>query len=268
MNIKLITFCGVDYDLPLLPHFIQHYYALGIDDIAITLQSSDNQANIKQATHICKSFGIDPYDIWIGEYTSQKMHDRRLEAAQRLNPDWIIHADIDEFHEWPDKPENILASTECNAVQGVFVDRVSEDGRISLVDPEANIQNQFPICGNLMKEWFHGMWSPPTGLVKMMAYRPNIGISRGGHVATGKSAKYILGSDLSSFSDIHTTERKKNTPYKVHHFKWQGDVIDKLKKRIEVYKRYDYGWWEQSQNFLNYLESNNGIINVNCLEKI
>ena len=31
MKIQLITFCGVDYDLPLLPHFIKHYYAMGIE---------------------------------------------------------------------------------------------------------------------------------------------------------------------------------------------------------------------------------------------
>ena len=268
MNIKLITFCGTDYDHKILPSFIKHYYDLGIEDILITLQSNEKGDKIEEARHVCSSFGIEPYDIWVGEYTSQEMHERRLATIEHTNPDWIIHADIDELHEWPDDPLKILEETKANAVQGVFVDRVSENGEMLEIDDSYCIKKQFPIKCNLMSKWFYGSWAPTTGLVKMMAYKQGLDISRGGHVAESLEAKYIQDIDLSSYADIRTTRRKKSSPYKVHHFKWHKDTIEKLKRRVRVYKEKDYGWWRQSQNFLDYLDKNNGKIDINNLETI
>ena len=268
MKLRLITFCGTDYDHKILPSFIKHYYNLGVEDILITLQSNEDGKNIEEAKHVCKSFGIEPYDLWIGEYTSQEMYERRLDAIEYSNPDWVIHADIDELHEWPEDLIETLRATKANAVQGVFVDWVSANGDLCDIQSDVCIKEQFPINCNLMQKWIFGKWSPPTGLVKMMAYKPGLDVSRGGHVANSPKTKYIDGRDLSGYPDIYTTSRKVETKYKVHHFKWHKETVDKLKRRVRVYKEKDYGWWRQSQNFLDYLDRNNGKINIEGLELI
>ena len=56
MKLRLITFCGTDYDHKILPSFIKHYYNLGVEDILITLQSNEDGKNIEEAKHVCKSF--------------------------------------------------------------------------------------------------------------------------------------------------------------------------------------------------------------------
>ncbi|MAF24912.1 hypothetical protein CL634_04985 [bacterium] len=268
MKATLITFCGVEYDLPLLVHFIKHYRRLGIIDIAIILQSSIDGPHLSEAIAICYDHGIEPYELWIGEYTSQEMYERRMGAIQDLNPDWVIHADIDEFHEYPSSIMRLITSKKYNAIQGVFVDRVSSDGSIIHIDSEKDIQEQFPIKCNFMKKWYYGQYSPPTGTVKMMAYRPHLNVSRGGHAVDGGGVIYSMGYDLSACLDIKTSERKRSTPYKIHHFKWHGNILDKLKNRIKVYKKHGYAWWETSQNTINYFERNDGVINTDELEKI
>ena len=230
---------------------------------------------IQHASNICFKFGISVTYVWIGEYTSEAMHKLRNRLINKhiASKNWIIHADADEFHFYPKPLTDLLLDCEdqgITAVQGVFTDRIDSQGRLKPITDSESIYKQFPTLANLNNLWYISRrHAPATGVVKMMAYKKGLITNRGGHIIKHTSRnlpiKYALGIDLAKHQDILQTPFRENCLYQVHHFKWHKGVINKLQRRVKIYKQIGYKWWVNSQHLINSID-NEGRIPIKVID--
>ena len=278
-KVFLVSVLGLDFDLPLLPHFLEHYLKLGI-------KPENYENNLRKAQKVLEKYDIQSSDLWLEEYESVEKWSRvdRLLSENTSADDWIIHPDFDEFHQYPDSLEKVLFDFEkrgINAAQGVLVDRVAPGGIIAKVKDGINIFDQFPIKTNFAKLLY-------ISGVKLMIYRANMRANNGSgqiHNKCKKVVNYPYGRNsldkfnfvknlVGDFDDLNRVfvegEYESNIDswkkleddfgFLVHHFKWTGQVIEKLEQRVETYKRLNRAQWFQSQNFLDYFRKNNKIL--------
>ena len=287
-KIFLTSVLGLDFDLPLLKHFLEHYISLGIkpENFLLVLNCFKNINNLKEAAKILKDYGIKPRDIWTSEYESVEKWNRinRLLEQNVNENDWVIHPDFDEFHVYPKDLNSIVGDFEkdgINAVQGVLIDRVADDGKIIEVQDDQTVWEQFPVKTSFSK-LLH------ISGVKLMMYRGHLRANNGSgqiHNSCKKNVKYPYGNkSLHEYDSIKILvgdfgdRRRKFEPgefiknkdlwekyekdcgFVVHHFKWTGMIIEKLSQRVETYKRLNRAQWSQSQSFLDYYSKNNKIL--------
>jgi hypothetical protein len=240
--IRLISCVGVETELALLGHFIAHYRDLGIapERMHMILNTTDPASvNLQRARALLAEAGTAPAREWIGPYTSDAMWaERRALQADIADPsDWIISADIDEFHEYPAPlPQFLKACAEraVTAVQGVFIDRLAPDGWLAPVKLDEPLAEQFPVEADVIcsigRTGQHHNW---FGTVKMMAFRGELFPSRGGHgLLEGARARYLYGVPLGRFRRIAKPGFRFAVPTRVHHYKWTETLPATLERRL------------------------------------
>jgi len=210
----------------------------------IILQAAQDKAQeIEQAVTILSKHDIRPAEIWVAPYTSATMWEKRREVQQKMAKpeDWIISADVDELHEFPDDLPKFLTYCEkkgVNCVQGVFIDRLSTDGQLAPIIDAPPLWEQFPVQADVictirrkdMKGW-------ENGTVNIMACRGNVFPNRGGHepLKNGTPIKYLFGRlQLAKYSGITKPDIRFSFPLRVHHFKWNQSLMTSLKKRLST----------------------------------
>jgi len=243
-EIKLITCAGVEYDLALLPHFITYYKGLGISTqhMHIILQAAEaNSPEMEKALAVLKQFEITPAEVWIAPYTSATMWEKRREIQQRVakKEDWVISADVDEFHEFPDELKVFLDYCNkkgINCVQGVFIDRLTPDGTLAPIKESPPLWEQFPVQADVIctiRQEDEKGWE--NGTVNIMACKGDLLPERGGHfpLSNGKPIKYTFGNrQLAKFNGIKGASMRFKIPLRVHHFKWNKALLTSLQKRL------------------------------------
>lgn len=282
-NVYLATCFSLDFDICLLDHFISYYKSLGIkkENFLLVLNCFKGYDNLDKGLRILKRHGIFPGDIWCQEYESHEKWSRvhRLISKYANSESWIIHPDADEFFQFPYSLSQVLPALDnagINAVQGFLIDRLSKNGKIKDVD-SSNISDQFPVKANLAN--LIGL----TG-VKLMAYKGHMRANNGSgqiHNQCKDHVAYVHGTNES----LHKTDLcikilgewapEKSIPYDpekfnesvyqtlemrygflVHHFKWHGQVLDKLEQRLETYQRLGRPQSVQSLKLLNHYKEN------------
>ncbi|MEM7721275.1 MAG: glycosyltransferase family 2 protein [Pseudomonadota bacterium] len=240
----LFTCVGVAYDLPLLPHFIRHYVALGVapDRMHIILNSAEaDDPNIEAAREIADSFGVRHVETWIEPYTSDRMWEKRreMQARHATSADWVINADVDEFHEYPLPLHEFLTACDAmgvNAVSGVFIDRLTADGRLVDVAPAPTIFEQFPIRAEVTYSLFgSGEFHGLGGTMKLMAMRGMIMPRRGGHGPMHHpNIVHLYGEKLDEFVFLMQPAQRFRVPTRAHHVHWTASLRDRLQKRLDT----------------------------------
>jgi len=243
-EIRLITYAGVEHDLALLPHFIDYYKSLGIkaQNMHFILQATKTDIpEMDSALAILNQYDITPTEIWIAPYTSATMWEKRREIQQKVanDDDWVISADVDEFHEFPDELHTFLAYCNkkgINCIQGVFIDRLTADGTLAPIKDSPPLWEQFPVQADVIctiRQEEQKGWE--TGTVNIMACKGYLLPKIGGHspISNGKPVKYIFGSSqLVYFNGIKNSSTRFMIPLRVHHFKWNKALMTSLKKRM------------------------------------
>lgn len=243
---------GVDYSPALIPHFLRHYRDLGIPAERFLLVLNTARFRIRPmraARAAVAQAGVPGAVIWRGPYTSEvKQAKVRALLDRHVAPeDWIVHADADEFQEYPAPLPEFLRSVEAegaNVVSGVLLDRLAEDGRLRAVAPSPSPFEQFPVVGRVGPRVLALTTDDGGDKRKLMAYRGNLRANRG----SGDIAEEMAADARPS--------RREGV---IHHFKWTDDVLDRLRRRVRTYRRKGYGWWTQSQRFLDYYEEHGRI---------
>jgi len=278
MDKVFLTSCiGLDYDLCLLEHFINHYLDMGIrhQNFLLVLNTFKDQDNkIKESEEILLKYGIKPVDIWRGEYESEEKWARiNAVLTKRVTKnDWVVHPDADEFQVYPKNLNTLITDFESlgiNATQGFLIDRISADLTVKDVDRDITnkIWHQYPVNANL---------APLIGLkgVKLMIYRGNMRANNGSgeindsckhfvnypYGSTGlqnfEITKRIMNIDnkdeFMKFDDNSMNELRSFHNFFTYHFKWNGDVMPKLEQRIETYKRLNRPQLFQSVKFIEH----------------
>lgn len=240
---RLISCIGVQSDLAVLPHFLRHYVDLGIapDRMHLVLQSSEpDDPGLDAARDILSAFGVAPHEVWVAPYTSDAMWEKRREVQLAVSEeeDWILSADSDEFHEYPEPLAAFLGRCDrmgITCTQGVFIDRLAPGGALAPIRDAPAISEQFPILADVIASiGGTGTHFNRYGTVKLMAMRAHVLPSRGGHHPLGGQAGivHLFGQPLADFARIDRPAFRFRVPLRVHHFHWSASLPASLRRRI------------------------------------
>ena len=247
--IALFCTIGVDKDitnLSIVSHFLNFYTRQGINDFYFILQSNSNcPARIQETKSLLQEFKINEKFIWKGGYTAPLLNKYMQQAVNSYNKnDWIILADIDEFHNFPVRAKQFLSDCNkegINCVKGHLIDKVAEKGELKLIQKEPRIDRQFPHAADLTKK-----------------------------IALGNTGKIVaLKQPLAAGNGHHAiVKKKRNAQYSnqiidVHHFKWDSLVLKRLQKRYRYYVTKKIKWYRESERVSSYLIKHGRILEDN-----
>ncbi|WP_196778045.1 glycosyltransferase family 2 protein [Lentzea aerocolonigenes] len=248
MTVRLASVVGGDVSL--LPHTLAHYSALGVETFHIVRHAADRQdPALGRSASVMADFGLEFDSVHIGPW-DEDLNAKLIRGLMLRHPDdWWVVADLDEFHVYDRALADVVELCEKNGydyVTGAFLDRVSEDGRLTAVEPveRRSLWDQYPMAGLLTHSLLKGRTT------KVTIARGCVELDYGQHRAwTGQAAPI---EDLCA---------------QVHHFKWTASVRDRLEERAEAYSS---GKWKllhnsvvgESEAFLQYLGDHDGRIDV------
>lgn len=196
-----------------------------------------------RARRMLYELGIDVQDIWIGEYESREKQARVRKVLDKfVKPDdWVVHSDADEFHGITQDLDSLVNEFDqkgINAVQGPLIDRISASGALKDIELDSPVWEQFPVECNVGGKILGLAKREKSELKnKMLMYK---GYLRANH-GSGKISREFDDKAHYFRSDI-----------KIHHFKWTADVLERLHRRVRIYKKIKYDWWTESQKFITY----------------
>lgn len=241
----LISCIGVETDLDLLPHYLDHYLGLGVrpERMHLILNAPDTASpGLQAACAILASRGVERWELWKAPYTSAAMWEKRREfqAREAAPDDWVISADVDELHEYPASLHDFLKYCDAGGftcVQGPFIDRLAPMGALARVRAEPGLFEQFPVAAEVI--WSlagRGKFHDLNGTVKLMAMKGRIPPSLGGHsVLRGAAgARYASGVGMGGDPRMERPAFRFACPLKVHHFHWTKSLPERLRRRIDT----------------------------------
>ena len=208
------------FDTPdLLPFFCEHYVRLGVDKILVAARTSAD------LSELVSRFGDKVIVRYFHKhmfYEHRKMYgEEQMLRDQKLDPDdWVMHLDLDEFHQYPANLRDICAIADAQhiwAIRGTLLDRIRPDGVMVPIDPNTPIDQQFTHTAWLTKHMVRDI------ACKIMLARRKVKIMGGRHrVANAKAARWPVGF---------------HEQYLVHHFRWHGNLVERLLDRRKSKKR-------------------------------
>lgn len=267
MKPLLITCVGVRHDLALLPHWVRHYLDLGIrsEDFRVILNTDDtDDPKLVQAVQTLSELGISGVIRWIAPYTSATMWEQRRAVQQEAAPgQWILNADVDEYHEYPELLHAFLERCDTmgvDCVQGPFIDRLAPEGVLASVSETPSVLEQFPVMADVIWQLAgRGAAHDRAGTVKIMATKQNILPSRGGHHPLKEcDPSFLYGMPLARFPGIEKPGFRFSLPTRVHHIHWTDSLPDRLRKRMNTPGASEAGT-EYGRKQLEHIERNGGI---------
>ncbi len=202
---------GVDRDLFLLPHFIKHYRSLGVTEFRLILHAGSAESpNLTIARDLLASDGITAADIWITENwnTGENANRHRRAVSDLPDSTWVLTADSDEFHIYPQPLLQFikgLEESDISVVTGRLVDFVSADWRLH---PPRDAVSLFEQCSTVAEPVFRFPGNPG----KVMLHRAGVHTTPGHH-----SYEDCPNKPWGVYPEVLT----------VAHFKWFASVSEK-----------------------------------------
>ncbi len=239
--INLFCCIGVDEhitNLNLLYHFFDFYKRHGVAEFYIILQSNSGDKNrVAEARNILREFNITEKFTWMDDYHSPQLYRYlRRAAADMRKTDWMIPADLDEFHNFPVPAKEFLKECDTrgiNCVKGRLLDKVAKDGELKTIKKGIPIDRQFPFCADITKELAKGN----TG--KITAFKKPLIPGEGHHSIFKKKWRAAYHEQMIDS----------------HHFKWDSLAPFRLEKRYRYYSEKKIGWYGESERVYRYLET-------------
>lgn len=243
LTIRLVSCIGVELELPHLSHFIRHYRDLGIPPahMHILLNTADAASpRLAAAKALLAELGVEDVREWIAVYTSESMWAKRREVQQDVAEpgDWIVSADVDEFHQYPAPLQQICRyclSKGFNCVQGFMIDRLADNGELIEVTETPELSRQFPVEADVLLTLAgRGKHHGPAGTTKMMLFRHDLLPSRGGHfpLQDGTTPRFLAGAELDKFRQVNFPHARFSHPFRVDHYNWTSSRRATLEKRV------------------------------------
>jgi hypothetical protein len=197
MTIKLISCVGIDYDIALLPHFIEHYSKLDIDTFHFIIHSK-SQFNLNEFYNTNINLRLDK---WVGKFDGVTKTNKLNNIIEKTKEDYIVLADVDEFQIW-DKP----LKSYNKAVWGTLQDRESKDKSLTEVKP-GNLEEQFPLITE------RTLWKD-----------------------LDKPCLFPSSDRLLSPHHLEINKNPKKDLIKVNHYRWVKGRLEKSIERKSIYK--------------------------------
>jgi len=222
--------CGLSFDNGLFPRFVRFYTLRGVTRIAVVLHTPELHEHVRQ---VIAAAGAKP-EIWcVPPGDPDSLRDAALQNQLReelITEGWYVCADVDEFalHPYFGNLRDLRQAAEgfeADYVGGTLIDRVARDGRISAgLNPALTLDEQFPVQAEITKNVCKGQ------IAKVILARSHVPITAGHHFANGRQAPINL---------------------QVHHFKWIGDVLQRIANRGARQQRNGYSWYKESYDLID-----------------
>jgi hypothetical protein len=207
-------------DSGLLPHFLAHYERLGVDRILIVVRTSERDNLFEYARAATAASRAEASWSPCEHFADgdKAAVERAVLLAAGMKPDdFVMHLDLDEFHEYPAPLREIVAALGRRrnwAVRGRMVDRVASSGMLAPVLPVPDLGTQFPIgcdlTGALLDAWTQ----------KIMLCRGRTELKGGLNHDTCNAVYDVVPAGCTE-------------DYVVHHFKWTEGVVARLRDRLD-----------------------------------
>ncbi len=233
-------------DSALLPHLVTYYRRLGIESFyLITHAQSAADAGRGDVEDVAAGLGLRVFHTQVGPW-SLDLHQALVRYAMSENPgDWYVIADIDEMLVF-DRPLADLADL-CERdgrdhVNGCFLDRIAADGSFPDVG-STSLWDQYPLACSISATLTRAL------PLKVVFARGHVELLTGQHGAPeGRGLPRELGYA------------------QVHHFKWTGGVVGRLRRRLDLYAA---GAWDvntgvirETHRFLAHVDRHDGRIDI------
>jgi len=221
MKIYLISQVG-GMNTDIVPHFFKYYEKLGVDGFFITFHIHENNKNFSNSIcSLTKKYNIIDFNVLSGNWYhilkgrwNKKIFEDNFSKFK--NEDWILRADQDEFHKYP---ENNLKSflKKCNDfkyeyIRGEVVDRLSPN--FPKITSECSLWDSFPKKEQIIKN-----------VHKIMAAKKYVEVEHG--------AFHQLMNEIEP-NKYKTNYKKYPEELKYDHFKWDQSIFDRLDERIRI----------------------------------
>lgn len=244
--IHLVSVVGA-CDSFLLPHLIDHYRAQGVESFCLVRHAeSASDPGYELIAEHARAKGVPLFHSHIGRW-GLDLQQRLFRYAMDEHPDdWFVVADCDELQLY-DRPLPELVREceigEFDYVSGCFLDRVSSDGGFPEAGP-GDLWEQYPLAGSI-------------SATLLCALPMKVGLARGRvELLTGQHGA-PLGAEFPQQESV----------VQVNHFKWTGDIVTRLHRRV---RQYDDGrlpdmhpsMVRESRRFVSHVGRNNGRIGI------
>jgi hypothetical protein len=241
MKIHLITVVGDQVEL--LAPMLAHYRALGITSFSVNVnaRSADDPA-VQRVAEIARASGTRVASLTTGEWLHGSNQAIYRRMRERRPDDWFVLADSDELQAWPDDLCALIAWCERHGydhVEGCFVDRLAPDGGFPPYRAGVPLAEQYPLGAYLSY--------PLAGAnqCKVVAAKGRVQLGPGQHFADAGSA--------CPAADVYVP---------VHHYKWTGGIVERLRRRAASRERAGDRYWEESARVVAYCEARGGRIDL------
>ena len=226
-NIHVRLIIGAGYEpIELIKHKIAFLNTLPVSCIYTLLHYKTDQL-VEPVVKLLHESGINNIMFWKAARFTEPVKVRKMDKMVRHLPpeDWIINSDCDEFPDFGDDPERFfqdVISSGSDYLQGALLDRVAESLHVTRdIADGVDLKVQFPVNVNM-----HGLKYPKYVerhctklpgvneclLPKVVMHRAKVRCGKGYHKVNNKRLK------------------KYETVIPVYHFKWFGNVVQKMEQ--------------------------------------
>lgn len=223
-----------------LPQFVEHYLGEGVERFCITLHIDRDapvehaRAASERAEEVLAGFGVPLFAVLRCRFDAYRVSEQDNAVRRSLAPDdWVVCADLDELHEYPEPLREMLETCDelgYTEVRGKMIDRIAEDGSLRRFDPERPLWEQYPVGAPITGRILRGE------VAKVVATRSVMRIGPGRHLSQGRSLRPYPKEAI------------------VHHFKWDASVVERLRPRLSEEFKSRCPWWTETQRLVDHLE--------------
>lgn len=211
LNVHLVTVVA-EYT-SVFPQMLSHYRAMGVDDIIVHAHGlSKDDPGLEKILEAAKRADAQVASVTTGDWALGLNTVFYANTRGKRPKDWFLLADPDEFQVYPDGVKAAIgycAKKSCNFIEGGFVDRIAEGGRLVDAEPGVSVWDTYPLGGFLTGMVCRGVSN------KVVACRGWVRVGAGQHKAFAPRGCPV--------DDIYI---------QVHHFKWIAGTVERLKSRI------------------------------------
>lgn len=243
----MIVICNIYKSVgDLLPHFYIHYLSYGVTKFLFGLHSGTDNPVYQQIHDLAPpGTNVEIVESYRGQICGKKEGESLNNLRRRAQSDWVIPADLDEFHVPYSFDSFALLKDYCeerkfDCVLSALYDMISPDGSIPpSILPDIPIAVQFPLHVGITATVIKGMNQ------KVLSSRQSLSLSDGHHnVGLGRI--------------FDETSRRAPQLGKTLHYKWFGNLWEKEEEKYRSYKELGYDYSEENLRLLDHLRSHNG----------
>lgn len=227
------AFTSVSDHAGLLPHFLRHYAAAGIQEFYLAVPSGLEQ-EIEQLASGYRA------TISSADVTDSHSLDGAAESIRRLREryqgvdEWVLVVDLDEFVSFPDGIQSIIDGAEAegaSVIHGAVHDRFSADGKAIDLEPGSDLATRHPVRARFVRDVMLGC-DHKSALVKG---RPTVAPEAG--------------------QDDAPREKVASRTLEVDHYAWTAGSTERLAERCRAVAATGSEWKAPYERAIKHYES-------------